>query len=123
MYTFLFIHSFHAVVDPLIVGFGVYGNGVDKVTRNSYNFGLEIHCTTRNDPSIISTDWYFANGTKVGLVDLNFREGHYGNGTTVLQIGLNRRLSSCDGGNYTCVVNTTTGHVEKRSFHLLIGCK
>ena len=109
--------------DPLIVGFGVYGNDLDKVIRQTYNYGFEVHCTTSNDPNITTTNWYFANGTKVGIVSSNFREGHYGNGTTVLQIGVDRRLSYCDGGNYTCVVNTTSGRTERRSFRLTIGSK
>ena len=112
-----------AVRDPLIVGFGVYGNNVDKVMRYIYSYGLEVHCTTSNKPSITTTDWFFANGSKVGIKNSNFREGHYGNGTTVLQIGINRRLSFCDGGNYTCVVNTTSGRIERRNFRLVIGSK
>ena len=111
------------VLDPLIVGFGVYGNNVDKIMRSTSTYGLEVHCTTSNDPSITATNWFFANGSKVGLATSNFREGHYGNGTTVLQIGLNRWLSFCDGGNYTCVVNTTSGRTERRTFRLIIGSK
>ena len=114
---------FYVVHDPLIVGFGVYGNELDKVTRTTSTYGFEVHCTTSDDPSITTTDWFFANGSKVGLVSSNFREGHYGNGTTVLQIGIGRRLSYCDGGNYTCVVNTTSSRTEKRSFRLTIGSK
>ena len=110
--------------DPLIVEFGIYGSGVDKVTRYTYNNGFQVHCTTSRDPSITTTDWYFGNGSKVGLVDANFREGHYpDNRTTVLQIGLNRYLSFCDGGNYSCVVKTNSSRTESRSFHLLIGSK
>ena len=109
--------------DPLIIGFGINGDGIDKVTKYGYNYGIQVHCTVSKDPSIITTDWFFANGSKVGLVDANFREGHYNNGTTVLQIGSSRRLTYCDGGNYTCVVNTTSGRMQKRSFHLLIGSK
>ena len=120
--NFYIIHTVH---DPLIIGFGLYGNeDIDKVTRYTYNTGLQVHCTTSNDPSITSTDWYFANGTKVGLIDSNFREGYYPhNKTTVLQIGINRYLRLCDGGNYTCVVRTNTSRTEKRSFHLVIGSK
>ena len=109
--------------DPLIIGFGINGNGIDKVTRSRYNYGIHVHCTVSKDPSIITTDWFFANGTKVGLVDVNFHEGHYINGTTVLHIGTGRRLTYCDGGNYTCVVNTTSGRMQKRSFYLFIGSK
>ena len=112
--------SFIAVRDPLIIGFGINGNGIDKVTKQTYNSGIHVHCTVSSDPSIITTDWFFANGSKIGLSDLNFREGHYNNGTTVLQIGVDRSLTYCDGGNYTCIVNTTSGRTEKRSFHLLI---
>ena len=109
--------------DPLIIGFGINGDGIDKVTKSRYNYGIHVHCTVSNDPSITTTDWFFANGSKVGLVDANFREGHYNNGTTVLQIGTSRRLAYCDGGNYTCVVNTTTGRMQTRNFHLLIGSR
>ena len=91
--------------------------------RYTYTYGFEVYCTTSNNPSITTTDWFFANGSKVGIVSSSFREGHYGNGTTVLQIGINRRLSFCDGGNYTCVVNTTSGRTERRSFHLIINSK
>lgn len=90
------------------------------MTKQTYNYGIHVHCTVSNDPSITTTDWFFANGSKVGLVDSNFREGHYNNKTTVLQIGVGRLLTYCDGGNYTCVVNTTSGRTERRSFHLLI---
>ena len=38
--------------DPLIVGFGVYGNELDKVTHQTYNYGFEVHCTTSNNPSL-----------------------------------------------------------------------
>ena len=112
--------TFIAVHDPLIIGFGINGNGIDKVIKRTYQYGIQVHCTVSNDPSVTTTDWFFANGSKVGLADSNFREGHYNNGTTVLQIGTDRYLSYCDGGNYTCVVNTTSGRTEKRSFHLLI---
>ena len=66
--------SFHlnAVHDPLIIGFGVYGNDLDKVTRYTYNYGFELHCTTSNNPNITTTDWFFANGSKVGLASSNF---------------------------------------------------
>ena len=113
-----------AEFDPLIVEFGIYGSGVDKVTRYTYNYGFQVHCTTSRDPSITTYNWYFGNGTKVGLRNANFREGYYpDNKTLVLQIGLNRHLSFCDGGNYTCVVKTNSSRTENRSFHLLIDGK
>ena len=119
--SFLLCTTFVTVYDPLIIGFGINGNGVDKAIKRAYQNGIQVHCTVSNDPSITITDWFFSNGSKVGLAGSNFREGHYNNGTTVLQIGVDRWLTYCDGGNYTCVVNTTSGRTEKRSFHLLIG--
>ena len=53
----------------------------------------------------------------------NFRAGHFPNGTAVLQIADNRLLSYCDGGTYTCVVNTTSGYFETRNFTLIINSK
>ena len=91
------------------------------MTKQTYQNGIQVHCTVSSDPTITTTDWFFSNGSKVGLAGSNFREGHYNNGTTVLQIGIDHWLTYCDGGNYTCVVNTTSGRIEKRSFHLLIG--
>ena len=121
-HAFLYYLWSITVHDPLIIGFGIDGDGIDKATKREYDYGpIQVHCTVSNDPSITTTDWFFANGSKVGLVDSNFREGHYNNGTTVLQIGIDRQLTYCDGGNYTCVVNTTSDRMEKRSFYLVIG--
>ena len=48
-------------------------------------------------------------------------------GTAVLQIGSARNppwyLQYCNGGVYTCVVNSPGGAVHERNFTLLIGCK
>ena len=46
-----------AEFDPLIVEFGIYGSGVDKVTRYTYNNRFQVHCTTSRDPSIMTYDW------------------------------------------------------------------
>ena len=56
----------------------------------------------------------------MGNSNRNIREGHYANGTAVLQIASNRQLSYCDAGIYTCMVNTTSGQVHRKNFTLVI---
>ena len=103
-----------------IVEFGLNGNGLDRVVTYQGRRDLRVHC--RAGTSDADIDWFFANGTKVGSSNQNLREGHYLNGTTVLQIASNRRLSLCDAGTYTCVTNCS-GMTQSRNFTLVINCK
>jgi hypothetical protein len=105
--------------DPIIVGFGIDGKGLDKDKAFTSQTNLRIHCSPSH-PANSTVDWFFSNGTKVGITDRNIREGHYANGTTVLQIANDRRLSYCDAGVYTCKVNTTSGREHTKNFTLLI---
>ena len=59
----------------------------------------------------------------MGNNDRNIREGHYANGTAVLQIASNRRLSACDAGVYMCVANMTSDKVERKNFTLIVNSK
>ena len=114
-----------AEFDPLITKFGYHANGLDRVTLYTYfyRYGrVRIHCTPGNTTHT-TTDWYYTNGTRIGVRDINFKAGHYSNGTAILQIAEYRTLSYCDGGNYTCIANSTSGAYEKRTFSLIIGCK
>jgi len=104
-----------------IVEFGVNGDGLDKVTRYSFQRDLRIHCRAARPEAEV--DWFYTNGTKIGSSDRNFREGHYPNGTTVLQIASSRRLRTCDAGTYTCVANCSDGLVQSRNFTLVISSK
>ena len=54
------------------------------------------------------------------MSDRNFRVGYFQNGTAMLQIEEERHLDVCDGGSFTCEVNTTSGHYETRNFTLTI---
>ena len=108
--------------DPIIVNFGINGNGLDKDTAFTSQTNLHIHCSPSH-PADSTVDWFFSNGTKVGTSDRNVREGHYANGTAVLQIASNRRLSYCDAGVYTCKVNTTSGLEHRKNFTLVINSK
>ena len=115
----------HSGYNPLITQFGLNGDGRDRVTvyRYSYRYGrLNIHCRSSNHTHA-PANWYFANGTRIGVRDRNFRAGHFSNGTAMLQIAHFRPLSYCDGGNFTCVVNASADHYETKNFSLLIGCK
>ena len=103
----------------MIIRFGINGNGLDKETKFTFQTDLHIHCSPSH-PENSTVDWFFSNGTKVGNSDRNIREGHYANGTAVLQIASDRRLSYCDAGVYTCVVNTTSGFVQRKNFTLVI---
>ena len=126
MNFYLLMILISAEFDPLIKEFGYNANGLDRATLYTYfyRYGrVRIHCTPGNITST-TVDWYYAiNGTRIGVRDRNFRAGHYPNGTAMLQIADYRRLSYCDGGNYTCIANSTSGAYEKRNFSLIIGCK
>ena len=103
-----------------LVGFGLNGDDLDRSVQYPWRRDLHIHCRagTRNS----EVDWFFANGTKVGTSDRNIREGHFQNGTTILQIASNRRVSLCDAGVYTCVANCS-GLIETRNFTLIVNSK
>ena len=128
--VYMMIINFHAYTSAegnrtLITGFGINGNGIDKVTRYFYGSRVYVQCTTGGEESVnASIGWYFANGTAVGTSSLSsVTQERDSNGTAVLEIGSSRGLTYCDGGMYTCVVNTTSGRSEKRVFHLRIGGK
>ena len=110
--------------DPLITEIGYNGNGLDKATLHPFiqyilYGGVNVLCTSRNTTHA-PADWYYANGTRIGVRDRNFRVVHFPNGTAMLQVAHYRRLSYCDGGNYTCIINTTSGHYETRTFNLVV---
>ncbi len=106
---------------PFITKFGIYGNGIDKVRQYSYGRTIRVLCGS--SVSGVSIDWYFSNGTKVGITNRQLREAHYANGTAVLEIGLGRRLNLCDAGTYVCVANKSDGGEHRREFILVINCK
>ena len=88
-----------------------------------YSSPIHGHCIARDASPNMTVEWFFANGTKVRRSS-NIGVLAYSSGTTVLQLGVYRGfLTYCEGGRYTCVVNTTSGRSEKRTFHLKIGSK
>ena len=105
----------------LITGFGINGNNLDVATRSYFSSPVRVHCIARDASPNTTVEWFFANGTKV-IRSSNIGVLTYSNGTTVLQLGIYRgALTYCEGGKYTCVINTTSGRSEKRTFHLQIG--
>ena len=59
----------------------------------------------------------------MGISSSHIREGHYSNGTTVLQIGYLGRITVCDGGIYICRANKSSSNdnrVQQRTFKLTI---
>ena len=117
--------------DPLITQFGYYGNGQDRITRytssysySSYYYGrVHIHCASNNF-TYARPNWFFANGSLIGVRDRNFQVGHFSNGTAVLKIADQRPLSYCDGGIFTCrVINTASNHSQEKNFTLTINSK
>ena len=92
---------------------------MDRIVRSTFNRNIQVHCGT-SLPNV-TIDWFFGNGSKIGIADRNIREGHYPNGTTILQIAAFRRVGLCDGGVYTCVATTANNKVARRNFTLIIG--
>ena len=107
----------------LITGFGINGNNLDVATRSYFSGPIRVHCIARDGSPNTTVEWFFPNGTEVRRSS-NIGVQSYSNGTTVLQLGIYRGLLTyCEGGRYTCVVNTTSGRSERRTFHLKIGSK
>jgi hypothetical protein len=107
----------------MISRFGLYGNGQDRVVlSSSYRRGrVKIICATKNSTDA-PPDWFFRNGTRIGFRNRNLKVTQSSDGTAVLRIADYRPLSYCDGGTYTCIVNTTD-HFETKDFTLVINCK
>ena len=84
-----------------------------------------MHCTTHDTSPSTTVEWFYSNRTRVGVASSGSNIGvyKYSNGTTVLDLGITRGLTYCEGGRYTCVVNTTAGRSERRIFHLTVGSK
>ena len=101
----------------MIIWFGINRDGLTRVLRYSFQANVVVHCGVGTNETQI--DWFFSNGTKVGIMNRNIREGHFQNGTALLHIGSTRRLNLCDAGVYTCVANTS-GHVERKNFTLIV---
>lgn len=98
------------------------GDGLNRATAHSHERNIHILCGT-SSPGV-QLDWFFSNGTKVGVSNRNVREGHFPNGTVSLQFGSHRTLSPCDSGIYTCRANQSNGsRVEGKTFTLTIDSK
>ncbi len=102
--------------------FGLNGNNDrDKITVNSYT-SLSVFCGS--SLTNVKVDWFFSNGTKVGISNRNVREGHFNNGTTVLQMGRFGRLTACDVDTYICRANqTTTGRAQQKTVTVIYNSK
>ena len=67
--------------DPLISKFGVYGNGIEVVTANTYTRGFNVLCGSNvQDMTFV---WKFANGSRISSSNAGFRQGHFTNGMCI----------------------------------------
>ena len=118
--TYILLIAHLVDYDPLIAQFGYWGNGLDRYTVSSWSSRhTNILCGTYNHTHV-QLDWYFPNGSRVGIVDRGFRAGHLPNRTAVLQI--EGQVNPCWGGNYTCIADLD-GENDARVFTLLVNCK
>ncbi len=105
--------------------FGINGNDLDRATFYSYSRSINIFCGSSIPNAEIH--WLFSNGSRVGTDNRHLREGHFPNGTTVLQIGNERRVTLCDAGTYICKANVTGSNglarVQQRTFRVFFGSK
>ena len=98
--------------------FGIHGDGIDKVAiTTSYSApGVGALCGS-NLPGV-EINWLFSNGEKVGIGNRDVHEGHFANGTSILQFGL---VTLCDSGLYICRANqTATGKVQQRTLKVKV---
>jgi hypothetical protein len=103
------------------VTFGLFGDGTDRATRFTFQRQIRIFCGS--GLSDVTLGWFFSNGSRVGIGRRDLREGHFPNGTAVLDIGIGRRLTICDAGTYTCVANSSSRGIHSRDFVLTINSK
>lgn len=101
--------------------FGINGNNLDRITLYSFSRSVNVFCgSSLPNPKV---HWFYSNGTKIGSSNRHLREGVFSNGTSVLQIGNERRLTVCDGGTYTCRANITNSkgveRVQQKTFKLV----
>jgi len=119
-HTLLYQLSIFSGEGPIIDSFGINGDGLNIAISSTSRRDVQIHCGSTRPGIVI--DWYNSEGVKIGIKDRNLREGHYDNGTTILQVAASRRLSECDGGVYTCIAEEMqTGAIHQRNFTLMIG--
>jgi len=120
--SYIFYDIFFVGQTDIIDFFGVSGNDKrDKITLYSSS-SLMVFCGSQQTG--VNFDWFFSNGTKVGTANRNVREGHYANGTTVLQIGRFGRVTWCDADTYVCRANqTATGRVQQKTFKVTYYCE
>lgn len=102
---------------PLITGFGLNGDGFDKATAWPDQSDIRIHCDAADVTALVI--WHKSDGSPVGTTDQNLRQTFYPNGTTVLQIASNRRVSYCDAGAFSCIVTNNRRQTQQRTFTLL----
>ena len=102
---------------PLIIEFGLNGDGYDRATVWPDQSDIRIHCRSSISNNL-NTTWYKSDGAPVGTVDRNLRQVSYADGTAILQIASNRQVTYCDAGVYFCVVSDDQGRTQRRDFTL-----
>ncbi len=102
---------------PLITGFGVNGDALDRAIAWPDQSDIRVHCDTAEVNSVVT--WYKSDGAPIGTANQNLRQTSYLNGTTLLQIASNRLVSYCDAGVFYCIVRNSRGLTQNRTFTLL----
>ena len=78
--------------------------------------GISILCGS-NLPGV-DINWFFSNGTNIGIGNRDIYEGDFSNGTSAL---LFRRRTLCVGGLYICRANqTSTGRMQQRTLKVTV---
>ena len=95
IYIYIYIHlhaspsslpSIHSIPStagfvPTITEFGVYGDGIERVTRSTYHRGFNVLCGSSAQD--ITIYWHYMNGSRIGIKNRSFREGHFENGIVI----------------------------------------
>ena len=71
-------HTYSSDFIPIISQFGVYGDGMERVTKYTYNKGFNVLCSSHT-PNV-TIYWQFINGSRIGINNPGFRAGHFQNG-------------------------------------------
>lgn len=71
----------HSDSVPTITQFGIYGDGIERVTKYTYTTGINVLCSSSTPNTTVY--WQFANGSRIGISNRSFRAGHFQNGTYI----------------------------------------
>ena len=101
--TLSLLLSFSLDFTPIISQFGIYGDGIERVTKDIYSLGFNVLCSSQT-PNV-TIYWQFVNGSQIGISNRGFRAGHFENGLKFMCIIAITLMSMLSYFRYCCSSN------------------